>query len=74
MNQNEYNNEEQVVDVPYYTRDLCSENKFRLNRRNIKSENVILYRRNISEIHVDDKFFFTEKLNQIIMNSVKLIK
>jgi hypothetical protein len=74
MNHNEYNNEEQVIDVPYYTRDLCSENKFRLGRRNIKSENIINYRRNISEVNVDDKFFFTEKLNQIVINSVKLIK
>lgn len=74
MNQNEYNKEEQVVDVPYYTRDLCDDNKYRLTRRNIKSMNVITYRRKISEINVDDKYFFTEKLNQIIVNSVKLVK
>lgn len=74
MNQNEYNKEEQIVDVPYYTRDLCNENKYRLTRRNVKSKNVITYRRKISEINVDNKYFFTDKLNQTIVNSVKLVK
>lgn len=74
MNQTEYNKEEQVVDVPYYTRDLCNENKYRLTRRNTKSINIITYRRKISEINVDGKYFFTEKLNQTIVNSVKLVK
>ncbi len=74
MNGNEYNNEEQKVDVPYYTRNLCNENKFRLTRRVIKSENIVDLRRKISDINVDEKFFRTEKLNQIIMNSIKLIK
>lgn len=74
MNQNEYNKEEQVIDVPYYTRDLCSENKYRLVRRNIKPVNTISYRRKISEIHVNNKYFFTDRLNQIIIDSVKMTK
>ncbi len=74
MERNEYNNEEKKVDVPYYTRDLSDDNKFRLKKRIIKADNVIQYRRSISEINVDDKYFFVDKLNQIISNSVKLIK
>lgn len=74
MDQNEYNKEEQIIDVPYYTRDLCSENKYRLARRNIKAVNVISYRRKISEINANHKYFFTDRLNQIIVDSVKITK
>ena len=36
MNSDEYNKKEEIVDVPYYTRDLCKDNKFRFARRLIR--------------------------------------
>ena len=51
MNQNGYNSqEEQIIDVPYYTRGLSDGNNLRISRRIIRAQNVINYRRKISEI------------------------
>ena len=48
MNNNEYNNEEIVIDVPYYTRDICKNSKYRLPRRTSNSKNIIKYRKEIN--------------------------
>lgn len=74
MNNNEYNNKEEVVDVPYYTRDLCKESKFRLARRIIKSDNIIRYRRTISEINYNKEYFQTKALSNIETNAVRVLK
>ena len=50
MNQNGYNSqEEQIIDVPYYTRGLSDGNNLRISRRIIRAQNVINYRRKISK-------------------------
>ena len=74
MNQNGYNSqEEQIIDVPYYTRGL-SDGNLRISRRIIRAQNVINYRRKISEIFVNEKTFRTDRLNQVINDAVKLLK
>lgn len=74
MNNNEYNNNEEIVDVPYYTRDLCGDNKFRLARRIIRSDNIIRYRRTISEVNYNKDFFQTKALKNIDGNAIKVLK
>ena len=74
MNSNAYNNKELVVDVPYYTRDLSKENEFRLARRIIKSQNVLRYRMEISEIKCDKSFFQTNALKKLDDAAVKISK
>ena len=50
MNQNGYNNKADInVVLPYYTRELSENNKFRLGRRVIKANNVIYNRRKLME-------------------------
>ena len=50
MNQNGYNSqEEQIIDVPYYTRGLSDGNNLRISRRIIRAQNVINYRRKITQ-------------------------
>ena len=52
MNQNGYNSqEEQIIDVPYYTRGLSDGNNLRISRRIIRAQNVINYRRNCTWTH-----------------------
>lgn len=74
MNNNDYNNNEEIVDVPYYTRDLCKDNKFRLARRIIKSDNIIRYRRIISEVNCEKSFFQTRALKATERNAIRVIK
>lgn len=74
MNNNEYNSKEEIVDVPYYTRDLCKDNKFRLARRIIRSDNIIRYRRTISEINCSKEYFQTEALKNIESNAIRVLK
>lgn len=73
MNNNEYNKEE-VVDVPYYTRDLCKDNKFRLARRIIRSDNVTRYKRTISEINCNKEFFQTQALTKTENNAIRVLR
>ena len=74
MNNNTNNNKEIVVDVPYYTRDLCNDNEFRLARRIIKSQNILKYRMEISEIKCDRSYFQTNALKKIDEMSIKISK
>lgn len=71
---NEQKNIDELVDVPYYTRDLCKDNKFRLARRYIKIPNVIKYRREISEIRCDKDYFQTTTLKEVDNNAIKIYK
>ena len=72
MNSDEYNKKEEIVDVPYYTRDLCKDNKFRFARRLIRFENISRYRRIISEMNYGKEYFQTKELkeNEDYMKSV----
>lgn len=74
MNNDAYNKEEVIVDVPYYTRDLCKDNKFRIARRVIKAHNIIGYRREISEIVCGKDYFQTENLKKIDDSAIKILK
>ncbi len=74
MNNNAYDNKEVIVDVPYYTRDLCKDNEFRLARRIIKSENVLKYRRFVSEIKCEKKHFQTNTLKKIDETAIRISK
>lgn len=74
MNNNAYNNKELVVDVPYYTRDLSNENEFRLARRIIKSQNILKYRMETSEIKCDKSYFQTNALKKIDDAAIKISK
>lgn len=74
MNNNTNNNKEVIVDVPYYTRDLCKDNEFRLARRIIKSQNILKYRMEISEIKCDRSYFQTNALKKIDDMSIKISK
>ena len=74
MNNSTYNNKEVIVDVPYYTRDLCKDNEFRLARRIIKSQNILKYRMDISEINCDKNYFKTNALKKIDEMSIKISK
>lgn len=74
MNNEAYDKNEEVVDVPYYTRDLCKENTFRLARRIIKSQNVLRYRRQISEIVCGKDYFQTEALKKIDDSAIRFSK
>ncbi len=74
MNNNTYNKEEEIVDVPYYTRDLCKENTFRLARRVIKSQNILKYRREISEIVCGKDYFQTDNLKKIDDSAIRISK
>lgn len=65
---------DEIVDVPYYTRDLCKDSKFRLARRYIKSPNVIKYRREISEIKIEKDHFYTASFKEIDNNAIKIHK
>ena len=64
MNSDEYNKKEEIVDVPYYTRDLCKDNKFRFARRLIRFENISRYRRIISEMNYGKEYFQTKELKE----------
>ena len=66
MNSDEYNKKEEIVDVPYYTRDLCKDNKFRFARRLIRFENISRYRRIISEMNYGKEYFQTKELKEYI--------
>ena len=78
MNNSEYNKTEDVsndiVDVPYYTRQLCKDSKYRIVKRNINMENVLRYRREISSVQVDNSFFMNETLQKNFKNSIKIMK
>lgn len=74
MNNSTYNNKEVIVDVPYYTRDLCKENEFRLARRIIKSQNILKYRMEVSEINCDKSSFQTNVLKKVDETAVKISK
>ena len=74
MNSDEYNKKEEIVDVPYYTRDLCKDNKFRFARRLIRFENISKYRRIISEKNYGKEYFQTKKLIIILISQLKNTK
>lgn len=71
---NEQQKIEEMVDVPYYTRDLCKDNKFRLARRYIKSPNVLKYRKEINEIKCEKEYFQTNTLKEVDNNAIKIYK
>ena len=74
MNNNVYNNKELIVDVPYYTRDLSNDSEFRLARRIIKSQNILKYRMEVSEIKCDRSYFQTNTLKKINEAAIKISK
>ena len=74
MNNAEYNKEETIVDVPYYTRDLCNDNKFRLAKRIIRSENITKYRQTINEINFGKAYFQTPALKTTDDNAIRILK
>lgn len=74
----EYNKTESVsndiVDVPYYTRELCKDSKYRIVKRSINMENVLRYRREISSVQIDNNFFMNETLQKNFKNAIKIMK
>ncbi len=64
----------EIVDVPYYTRDLCKEKKFRFSRRLVHSENIIKYRKFINETNIDREYFQTKELANIENMAIKILK
>lgn len=74
MNNNEYNNSEPIVDVPYYTRDLCKDNQFKLSRRIIRSNNILKYKKEINEINCGKDYFQTIGLKKIDSTAIKILK
>ncbi len=78
MNNLEYNKTDNVinntVDVPYYTRELCKDNKYRITKRNINMKNVTKYRREVDSIQINNDYFLTKNLQQNIKNAVKILK
>ena len=73
MNSDEYNKKEEIVDVPYYTRDLCKDNKFRFARRLIRFENISRYRRIISEMNYGKEYFQTKELKEIENMAIRIL-
>ena len=74
MNSDEYNKKEEIVDVPYYTRDLCKDNKFRFARRLIRFENISRYRRIIGEMNYGKEYFQTKELKEIENMAIRILK
>ena len=78
MNNFEYNktsnSQNCIVDVPYYTRELCKDNKYRVTKRNINVQNVVKYRKIVDSIQINNDYFLTKNLQQNIKNAVKILK
>lgn len=86
MNKNEYNSnvnnlpnqdvkeDEVVVDVPYYTRDLSKNNNFKIARRYIRSENILTYLKEIDNIKCDKEYFQTKNLQEIFSRSARTLR